>query len=373
VPAEPVEVRFRRLLGLLLTYGGAPPVPLSELTERFRCTPTVLRRDLAALDGCGIPDYEWSDELITAYLDDGTDAWPDDEPGDGDEPGISDGAGDGDEPGTSDEAGDGTGAGPDDPLLVLEVPDVFLHRARVDHAEGLALLTAAATVLALRPDDALARAAAKLRGALGTESDLRVDLPHPPALAEFLDARAARRVVAGRYWSAHRDAVGDRRVEPHVVFFAGGSWYARCVDRGDGAVKLFRVDRFADVEVTDDPFADRPAGGADTRAAGSRDAGSHSGGHAEDGAVDRSTVRFRPGTDTVTATVHFPATAAWIREEVELEIVTEHDDGFVARFPVVGTAWLATLLLRSGGRVLDPPELGEVAADAARRALANYR
>ncbi|MCU0270570.1 MAG: WYL domain-containing protein [Acidimicrobiales bacterium] len=310
MPREAVEARLQRMLALIVEYEGRGWVPVAEVLDRFHCTRATLARDLALLCTCGVPSYELPDELIDAVFDDEQDT------------------------------------------LLVDVPDVFRRVGRLSGGEGLAVLTAAATLLELQPDEVLASAVDKLRERLQLGADLAVELERPPALEVFLDAHRARRVVEGRYWTAYRDAVEDRRLEPHFVFYGAGTWYARCLDRRDQTVKLFRLDRFEWARATAQTFELE---------------------HADD-----STAMFTRGATAVTAMVWFPESADWVRRSLEVrEVATRSPEphgepGFTAELQVVGTSWLANLLLRTGGRVLDPPALRGIGPDAARRALARY-
>jgi predicted DNA-binding transcriptional regulator YafY len=130
------------------------------------------------------------------------------------------------------------------------------------------------------------------------------------------------------------------------VFFAGGTWYARCCDCGDGAMKLFRVDRFETASLTHEAFEPTPA--------------------------EESLALFDPGDAAEKVTVWFPLEARWVTESLEVAVVAEDDGGITVTLHAVGTSWLETLLLRTGGQVVAPEHLVEVGPAAARRALAHY-
>lgn len=305
MPPELVTHRLARMLGILVSYAGEGEVSLDEVTQRFHCTTRTLTRDCLRASEAGRPPWEEYHDLLNLVVDE--------------------------------DAG----------TLDVWVPHEFGRPARLTPGEGLALLTAAATVLALRPDDqVLATAVAAVRAALDIQGDLAVEVPRPPALEPFLEGWRRQRVIEGRYWSSHRDTVTERSLEPHIVFFAAGAWYARCRDRRDGAVKLFRVDRFERARVGIEAV--------------------------RGGTVDDSTELFTGGEQATTVRLWFPAAARWVREALDVRIVGEDADGFTAELVVGGTAWLANLVLRTGARVLAPPSLTDVAADVARRALARY-
>lgn len=82
----------------------------------------------------------------------------------------------------------------------------------------------------------------------------RHQAPVPSWLPLILRSTRARRVVAFRYFSAYRNATGQRRAEPLGVFFLDGYWHliAWCLEKA--AYRDFRLDRMADVVVTETPF-----------------------------------------------------------------------------------------------------------------------
>lgn len=306
MPPELVVDRFRRTLAILLAYDNGEPPPVTEVLERFRIDRQQLARDVAACDGAGLPPYLYSTEVLMMFIDE------------------------------------------DDDTLAVDAPWAFTERGHLSAGEGLAVLTAAATLLMLEPNDpVLASAVSKLRKRLGVEADVAVDLDRPPALAPMLAASRDALVVAGRYWSAYRDEVGDRILEPHLVFYGSGAWYARCLDRGDGMLKLFRVDRFEQVQATEEHFPP--------------------------GTVADDTEVFHPGPDATRVTLWFPPAAAWVQDDLDIEVTSKADDGFTGTLSVVGTSWLANLVLRTGARILDPPALLGVGSKAAERALAQYQ
>ncbi len=296
------------MLAILVSYGGEGEVPLEEVTQRFHCTVRALSRDCHRASEAGRPPWEEYHDLLNLVIDE--------------------------------DAG----------TLDVRVPHEFGRPARLTPGESLAMLTAATTVLALDPSDTvLATAVEAVRTALGIDGELAVQVPRPPALEPFLEGWRRSRVVEGRYWSAHRDTVTERSLEPHFVFLAAGTWYARCRDLHDGAVKLFRLDRFA--------WARQTALAAEG---------------SEGGQVDESTDLFSGGQGATTVQLWFPDDARWVRETLEMEVLAEDPDGFTAEMVVGGTAWLANLVLRTGARVLSPASLTNVAAGTAHRALARY-
>jgi proteasome accessory factor C len=88
---------------------------------------------------------------------------------------------------------------------------------------------------------------------------------------------------------------------------------------------------------------------------------------------------FVPGPGAVEVHLRLGPTAQWVPESVPVRTVVRDDDGRGRITDVVldvaGMAWFERLLLQLGpaARVVRPPELTGLAADAARRVLARYR
>ena len=103
------------------------------------------------------------------------------------------------------------------------------------------------------PDGPLATALAKLEDALELPG-LVVDVGEPGQLAAIRDAVAHHRRVEIEYWSAGRDELTTRRIDPEVVFFATGEWYVGAYCHRARDERMFRVDRIRSVEPTGETF-----------------------------------------------------------------------------------------------------------------------
>ncbi len=120
-------------------------------------------------------------------------------------------------------------------------------------------------------------------------------------------------------------------------------------DRGDW--RTYRVDRIAAAEATDTPGGDH--GPPPTHAG--------------------SWIDSRP--DAVPVRLDLDERARWVSEYYPVRSVADLDGGLRVELLVADPAWLRALLLRLGPLVrgVDPPELGESAAQAAGEALAAYQ
>ncbi len=223
---------------------------------------------------------------------------------------------------------------------------------------------------------------AKLERALGGEA-VEVELDTPEFLPLVRDALDGSSRLSVSYYSASTDRVTERVISPTRLFAADGHWYvdAWCSSAGD--LRRFRVDRIRAASPVDEE------GGADSGTAdvagpdgrGPAGAGVSPSGDAGDGG-EPDTARgstgfepFVPGPDGRRVRLSLDPSAAWMVESIPTAGVPESVDGRVELDVVVGgNAWLERLLLRLGPdvRVIDPPELRNLASDAAARILLRY-
>jgi proteasome accessory factor C len=236
--------------------------------------------------------------------------------------------------------------------VTISLADYFRRPLRLDPTEGLALLAAGRALLAVPgsdPGGPLATALEKLEAALQLP-DLVVAIDAPEFLDVVRTAADHEERLEIDYWSAGRDELTTRRIDPTTVFFALGEWYVDAWCHRAGDERLFRVDRIRAVRPTGERF------------------------DAPDSTLGPGDV-YRPRTDDPRVTLLLPASAAWVAETYPAETVDETPDGHLrVRLAVSEPAWLARLLLRVGpdARVEDPPELRTVAAEAAARIASRY-
>jgi proteasome accessory factor C len=240
----------------------------------------------------------------------------------------------------------------DGDTVTIRLADYFRRPLRLDPTEGLALLAAGRALLAVPGSDPvgpLATALEKLEAALELP-DLVVSIDAPEYLDAVRNAAEHDERLEIDYWSAGRDELTSRRIDPMTVFFALGEWYVDAWCHRADAERLFRVDRIRAVRPTGERFESAaPA--------------------LEPGAV------YRPRAEDPRVTLSLPGTAQWVVESYPAELVEETDDGRLrVRLAVSEAAWLARLVLQAGpdARIVDPPELQTVAADAARRIADRY-
>lgn len=305
-PKPVAEQEIQRILALVPWIVAHPGTMKSEVAARFGITEEELESDLLLVLMIGVPPYSPAE-----YVD-------------------------------VDDEGD---------TVSIRLADYFRRPLRLTPAEGLALLAAGRALLAVPgsdPDGPLATAIEKLARALDLP-DVAVDVPGPAVLPEVRAAVAAHERVEIEYWSAGRDEITTRRVDPAAAFLSGGEWYmsAWCHRAGDD--RLFRVDRIRALRRTGETFVP-PA-------------------HA----VDTSEI-YSPRPDDPRVTLDLPASARWVTERYPAESVEETGGRLVVTVAVSEQAWLERLLLRAGpdARVVDPPGMRGAGAEAAARLLARY-
>jgi len=303
--------RLRRLLAVipwLLERGGAS---VEEIAERFDVDPDRVVRDLSLAGLCGVPPFT-PDQLIDIFVD-------------------------------------------DDGSVVASPGPFFTRPLRLTAAEGFTLLTAGRTLLAVPGVDRegpLARGLDKLADALGG-AGVDVALEEPEHLAALRRAVDDHEQVEIEYYTASRDEVTTRAVDPLAVFASEGHWHLIAHCHQAGGERDFRVDRIRGLVRTGERFTPR------------------------DTAIDpMAPDSFRPGAEARTVRLRLPADAWWVVETYPTRKVTERKDGRIdVELAVSGQAWLERLLLAlgPGAEVRDPSDLRDAGRQAAARVLARYR
>ena len=238
----------------------------------------------------------------------------------------------------------------------IRFADWFRRPLRLTPPEGLALVSAAATMLAVPgadPDGALSRALTKLETVLGIAADDAVDVQLAPVTPSILEAvrraQDQRRKVAIAYYTFGRDEHTRRVVHPWRVFNAAGQWYLEGWCEAAVGHRLFRVDRITEARVLDDAAPDPPAGSGPPAV-------------------------FHPDEDVPLVVLDLDPEVRWIAESYPNEGVEARPGGITrVRLRSAGRAWLERLLLRAGHRARVVEGDPRVGPQAAARVLARYR
>jgi proteasome accessory factor C len=307
-----VTERLPRLLSLVPYLLARPGIPVSEAAADFGISEKQLRRDLELLWMCGLPGYGPGDLVDLSFSGD----------------------------------------------TVTVTHDAGMRRPlRLTTAEATALLVALRTladVPGVVDTAAVQRATAKVEQAVG-DAGLggvavgltREEAETAAAVRGALEAGRALRIV---YYTAGRDAVSQRTVDPMRLLLVEGRSYLEAWCRRVEAVRLFRLDRVEDAEVLDEPAAPPP----------------------EAEPTDVSEGLFRPAAEHRSAVLLLEREARWVAEYYPVDEVVELGDERVqVQLRYADPAWLVRLVLGLGGgaRLLQPPELVAEVGRRARQAL----
>jgi proteasome accessory factor C len=311
------QERLPRLLALVPYLIARPGVRVDEAAADFGVTARQLRKDLELLWMCGLPGYGPGDLIDLSF--------------EGNTVSVN------------------FDAGMSRPL-------------RLTGAEATALLVALNTLLeapGVADADAIRRAVAKIEAAAGQAQ--------PTGIAVGLGVREgettarARRVVqaalkAGHalrmtYYTASKDRITQRTVDPMRMLIVEGRSYLEAWCRRAEAVRLFRLDRIDEVTELDEPAAPPP--------------------YAEQ--TDTTAGLFRERPDHEVAQLVLAPDARWVSEYYPVEKVSELDGGRMrVRMRYADESWMVRLLLGLGGDVVveEPAALAIGLRERARRALA---
>jgi proteasome accessory factor C len=312
---NPTLARLRRVLVMVPWLLEHPGVPVEEVAARFAVTPDDVLDDLDVLGYCGLPGYGGGD-LIEASVSGGQ--------------------------------------------VVVRMAEFFARPLALSMREGLSLLLAARATRASRllgedlTDGPLASAITKLESHLGASADvpvaLDVDAGGADHLARLWPAVDARRVVRIRYRSASKDETTEREVEPWTVRSLGGSWYLQGHCRLAGGQRAFRLDRIAQLEITEEVGRPPPA-------------------------EEIRPPVYRPSPADPLVVVEVSPDAAWISDRVVITDRSAAAEGWTRlQFHAATLDWAVRLLMRLGdrARVVQPLELDDLLRERARAVLANY-
>ena len=308
--------RLARLLNLVPYLLARPGILVAQAADDLGVSDKQLREDLELLWVCGLPGYGPGDLIDMAF--------------DGDRVTIT------------------YDAGIDRPL-------------RLNQDEALALVVALrmlAQVPGVHDREAVERALAKIESAAGdAAAGLPVAALLPDAaterLAQLQGAVARTHALRMTYYTATRDEVSDRVVDPMRVLVVGGRAYLEAWCRRAEAVRLFRVDRIDSATELDEPSAPPPQARQ----------------------TDVSEGIFTASDELPLVTLRIGRWARWITEYYPCEsVVEETTERWLVSLRASDLIWARRLALSLGPdvSVVAPPELVEAVRVEAREALAAY-
>lgn len=311
--------RLPRLLALVPYLLSRPGIPIAEAAADFGVTEQQLRRDLELLWMCGLPGYGPGDLIDLSFESD----------------------------------------------TITVTYDAGMRRPlRLTTSEATALLVALralADTPGIPDTDAVQRALAKVEEAAGQARSAGVVVGLAQDGAERPEVRSAvqraatrRRALWMRYYTASRDAISERTVDPMRLLIIDGRSYLEAWCRSAGGVRLFRLDRVDDAAVLDEPA--RPPEDAEP--------------------MDVSAGLFRPMPDQPVVELELEPDARWVAEYYPVDELAELSGGRTrVRMRYSDRSWMVRLLLGLGGQahVLDPPDLAHDVRRRAEEALARAR
>ncbi|WP_299572600.1 YafY family protein [uncultured Williamsia sp.] len=310
--------RLSRLLAMVPYFLAHPGVAKTRAAAELGVTPDQLQKDLEQLWMCGLPGYSPGDLIDLDFVD-------------------------------RDTVDVTFSAGMDRPL-------------RLTPAEASVLLMALRALLDMGgvvDSDAAQRAIAKIERAVG-DAALGSAASAAPSAADTAsaegwdrivrDAVRTRKAVWLRYYSASRDAVSERTVDPIRIQAVDGQSYLEGWCRESEGVRLFRFDRIDEARLLDEPAHD----------------------HASDDRGSSSLSLFGDDADSLpTVDLLIEPDVAWVVDYHLIDIVEAGTDGgpLRGRMTYGSDEWLTRFLLGFGGRIR-PVDTPGVSAEIGRRAQA---
>jgi len=323
--SETATERLARMLALVPYISRRPGVAIGELATEFGVSAEQVGADLDLLMVCGLPGY-YPDDLIDVVLDD-----------DG---------------GTVAIAFD---AGIERPVRLTSDEAFALTVALRALAELPGLVDAEAVHSALAKLENAGGRSLDAGGADGTDAVRVVPADPAPALGPVRQALDETRRIWIRYYTASRDAVTERTVDPLRLLVTDGHSYLEAYCHLAGAIRHFRVDRIEEVRLLDEPAQATLWVDSDI--------------------PERI---FHPDPQIPPVTLTLTGGARWVAEYYPMEEITELAEPVGAlrvRMRAAGDEWLARLVLSLGGDAVieDRPELDTLVGERAAAALAAYQ
>ncbi len=282
-----------RLLALVPWLLSRPGVTVAEAAEAFDVSEEQLRADLAHLDFCGLPGSRAGDLFEVLLVGD---------------------------------------------HVHLTMADELRRPLRLSPAEAVRMVLVLETATRVLDDElpALRSGLAKVRLAAGVPSTVTVDVDDAGAdLAPRLRDAIRRGVrVRLRYRGRGDDAPRWRVVEPWAVRVEGTRLYLQGHDVEADGTRSFRLDRVAELEVTDEVATAAPQ--------------------------ELPPPRYAPHSDDVEVVLELDAAGRWVAEHLDPEEVDERPDGGArVRVRTDAPSWVASLVLQAAGaaRLAEPEAL----------------
>ncbi len=281
-----------RMLTLVPWLLERPGASLAEAAAVFGVDEDTIRDDLGHLDFCGLPGLGGGDLFEVTLVED---------------------------------------------RVVLTMADELRRPVRPTAEEAFRLVVSVDAVAEALGDElpALRSAVDRVRGALGIP-ERSADVLQP----EGVDAlpllrrgvRQGLRVVLEYQGRSDAQPV-TRVVDPWALHVVDGTWYLQGHDHAAGERRVFRLDRIAAAQLTDNPRDTAPP-------------------------TDLPPPRYVPGPDDLEVTIELSPRGRWVEEAVTADEVRAHGDGSATlRLRTDAPTWVARLVLMAAGEaVVTAPE-----------------
>lgn len=314
-----LSARLSRLLNMVPYFVANPGISAAEAAADLGVSTKQLMADLNQLWMCGLPGYGPGDLIDLSFSEESVQVT--------------------------------FTAGIERPLRLtsIEATAVLVALRSLVDLPGMVDPTAA--------HSAIAKLEAAISGAVPTGvtgSGAAGDPPaEAPAVAAVRSAVAARRALRLEYYSASRDVVSERVVDPIRIVAVDDNSYLQGWCREAEGVRLFRFDRIESAAELDEP-AHPPREVRDTA---------------------EGLDLFQDDPAVPLARLSIAADHAWVLDQYPMHRVALHPGGHLeATMRFATLDWMARLVLGfgSGVTVLGPPELVEAVRERSEAALAAY-
>ncbi|MFE7747121.1 helix-turn-helix transcriptional regulator [Nocardia sp. NPDC057455] len=312
-----LSVRLSRLLNMIPYFIAHPGISAAEAAADLGVTTKQLMSDLNQLWMCGLPGYGPGDLIDLAFSEESIEVT--------------------------------FSAGIDRPL-------------RLTSTEATALLVALRSIVDMpgmvdptAAHAAIAKIESAITGGVSTDADGRFPTPpqEAPAVAAVRSALALGRALRLVYYSASRDVVSERIVDPIRIVLVDDNSYLQAWCRQAEGVRLFRFDRIEAATELDE-LARPPK-------------------HATEATAGLDLFQDDPAVALAHLRIH--ADYAWVLDQYPMHRLAVHPDGSLeATMRFATLDWMARLLLGFGAgvTVLGPPELVAAVRERSNAALAAY-
>lgn len=314
-----LSVRLARLLNMVPFFLANPGLSAAEAAQELGVTTTTLMTDLNQLWMCGLPGYGPGDLIDLSFSEESIEVT--------------------------------FSAGIDRPLRLTstEATALLVALRSLTSMPGMVDPSAAQSAIA-KIEDAAGSAAANVPRSSSSETDANTAIG--PAAAAVRSALRNQHALELTYYSASRDAVSERIVDPIRTVLIDDHTYVQAWCRRAEGVRLFRFDRIdRAVELTE---PSRPP---------------------QDAPQDDSFEIFNDDPSLPQARLRIAPGYAWVMDYYPMTQIGADEDGSITVTMRFATqAWMTRLTLGFGEsiEVLGPPELQRSVADRARSALTVY-